>query len=372
MGCEVRWLVRSGISADQVQIAYYPNASSAYADVFFKTQSGYAGFTMRAIASGGRGGINSTWNLISSNEAYGTTTSNKGSSYECWASIASAGTALHGKAYTGSAVGYDNGGVSSATYSTYVKDIGNSSDTTFAYSKSGMSYGDYTWLAGWNGYELRAVHKSQFAQAHSHPYLPLSGGTMTGNIHFADIGNTGSSAGITFAGSTDGAGIYYQTTGADQGNLVLNLQDDSNCYLRIAKNGSFRSYFSPDDGNFHGNVNGRADTAGTADNATKWNGVTMRNNHNTSDTWIPVYSNNAMDYVLKSEIANLNGVAARGDHYIRFTDGTRICWGNAGTGGSGKATFANAFTNIVTVTLTSNGALKYAPYTTGITTTYFT
>lgn len=71
--------------------------------------------------------------------------------------------------------------VNTATYSTYVKDIGNSSNTTFAYSKNGMSYGDYTWLAGWNGYELRAVHKSQFATA---------------------------GQGVTASGKT-GAGIYY-------------------------------------------------------------------------------------------------------------------------------------------------------------------
>lgn len=51
-----------------------------------------------------------------------------------------------------------------------IKDIGNkSSDTTFAYSKAGMSYTDYTWLAGWNGYELRTVNKDQFATAgHTH------------------------------------------------------------------------------------------------------------------------------------------------------------------------------------------------------------
>lgn len=50
-----------------------------------------------------------------------------------------------------------------------VADSNNSKATTFAYSKSGMNYTDYTWLAAWNGYELRAVNKSQFAQAgHTH------------------------------------------------------------------------------------------------------------------------------------------------------------------------------------------------------------
>lgn len=80
---------------------------------------------------------------------------------------------------------------------------------------------------------------------HSHSYLPLSGGTISGNIAFSDIGDTGKSAGLSWSGSTDGASIYYQTTAADQGNLVLNLTDDDNCYLRIAKNGSFTAYVTP-------------------------------------------------------------------------------------------------------------------------------
>lgn len=53
-----------------------------------------------------------------------------------------------------------------------VNDIGDGRTTTFAYSKAGMSYGDYSWLAGWNGSELRAVDKNQFAIAgHSHSFI---------------------------------------------------------------------------------------------------------------------------------------------------------------------------------------------------------
>lgn len=84
---------------------------------------------------------------------------------------------------------------------------------------------------------------------------------LTSNLVFPDIGNVGTSNKISWSGSTDGADIYYQTTASDQGNLVLNLRDDANCYLRIAYNGAFKSYFTPADGNFHGNVNGTADTA---------------------------------------------------------------------------------------------------------------
>lgn len=64
-----------------------------------------------------------------------------------------------------------------------IKDIGNkSSDTTFAYSKACMSYTDYTWLAGWNGYELRAVNKDQFATAgHTHDASVLINNLSTGD-----------------------------------------------------------------------------------------------------------------------------------------------------------------------------------------------
>lgn len=57
-----------------------------------------------------------------------------------------------------------------------VNDIGDGRTTTFAYSKAGMNYGDYTWLAGWNGSELRAVDKNQFATAgHTHVLLNHQG-----------------------------------------------------------------------------------------------------------------------------------------------------------------------------------------------------
>lgn len=91
--------------------------------------------------------------------------------------------------------------------------------------------------------------------------LGTGGGTMTGTITFAGIGDVAKSTGLSWGGSTDGASIYYQTTAKDQGNLVLNCTDDANCYIRIAYNGEFKSYFSPSDGVFHGNVAGNASSA---------------------------------------------------------------------------------------------------------------
>lgn len=71
---------------------------------------------------------------------------------------------------------------------------------------------------------------------HTHSYLPLAGGTMTGNIEFgADTSTTypAESKGIVFSGSTDGASIFYRVTASDQGELVIKTRDDGNCIIRM-------------------------------------------------------------------------------------------------------------------------------------------
>lgn len=110
---EARWLVRSGFSADQIQVGLYNVYGKTYADVFLKI-GGYGGTTIRAIGSDARGGIKRTWILVNSTEANDTTASDKKTSTECWASVASAATALHNQAYTNTVAGSDNGTVSYA------------------------------------------------------------------------------------------------------------------------------------------------------------------------------------------------------------------------------------------------------------------
>ena len=173
---------------------------------------------------------------------------------------------------------------------------------------------DMAFMAYWNGAYSGTSSNLQYCDhgrfgtiitKGSGDYLPIGGGTLTGDLKFSDIGDTATSHKISWAGSTDGADIYYQTTAKDQGNLVLNLRDDANCYLRIASNGAFKSYFSPSDGNFHGNVNGKADTAGTADkaNSVAWANVSGK-------PTIPAAA-----------------ISASGKNYVRFSDGTQLCWG---------------------------------------------
>lgn len=83
----------------------------------------------------------------------------------------------------------DEKAASNHTHKSVIDNGNSSSATTFAYSKAGMNYGDYTWLAAWNGYELRAVNKSQFAQAnHDHtklsPFIKTTGQVTSSNSWF--------------------------------------------------------------------------------------------------------------------------------------------------------------------------------------------
>ena len=71
---------------------------------------------------------------------------------------------------------------------------------------------------------------------HTHSYLPLAGGTMTGNIEFGAVTSTtypAESKGLIFSGSTDGASIFYRVIASDQGELVLKTRDDGNCIIRM-------------------------------------------------------------------------------------------------------------------------------------------
>lgn len=60
-------------------------------------------------------------------------------------------------------------------FSKGVKDTHNSNNITLSYGKAGMNYNEYTWLAGWNGYELRAIQKNQFmAEVYANNYWGMA------------------------------------------------------------------------------------------------------------------------------------------------------------------------------------------------------
>lgn len=102
---------------------------------------------------------------------------------------------------------------------------------------------------------------------HTHSYLPLSGGTLTGNVKFADVTSTtypAVSNKISWNGSTDGADIYYQVDAADKGRLVLNTRDDTDCVIAFANKDIIKSTVDAN-GNF----------SGTAANSSKVNGYSF-------------------------------------------------------------------------------------------------
>lgn len=63
----------------------------------------------------------------------------------------------------------------------YILDIGNNNHTTFAHSKAGLTAQATEWLAAWNGYELRAIHKNQLAGMHTHAWNSLTHSSTTEN-----------------------------------------------------------------------------------------------------------------------------------------------------------------------------------------------
>ena len=170
--------------------------------------------------------MDGTWyGLISARHRNGSV---DGTSYGLYlrSPLKSSGNLSWGKQYDSSSWQAERTILDSSNYDSYlntgVKDTGSSKKTTFAYSKAGLGYDSFTWLAAWNGYELRAVNKNQFAAAiHTHPYLPLSSGTMTGNIKMA-IGNK-VIGGILGWGCTEGNGIY----GFADGGTYLEIRTES-------------------------------------------------------------------------------------------------------------------------------------------------
>lgn len=98
----------------------------------------------------------------------------------------------------------------------------------------------------------------------------------------------------------------------------------------------------------------------------KAGGYTFRLSHNTSDTWIPVFSSGNIDYVLKDEIANTwtgGGIVAASlntNGYVKFANGLILQWGAiASTTRETVVTFPIAFNTVYSIVATvyANGVL---------------
>lgn len=116
-GVEARWLIRSGFNTDDIKIGHYSVAGKTYADVFYRSNGAYAGCVIRDLGSDSRGNIGRCWTLVNSRETENTTTSDKKTSFECWATIELAGKDLHNQAYSEIISSSDGGTVAYANNS---------------------------------------------------------------------------------------------------------------------------------------------------------------------------------------------------------------------------------------------------------------
>lgn len=169
--CEVIWLVRQGFSADQLLIKVNSPAGTStvqYADLYFKATGTYNGITVKSLSSTSqRDTVERAW-----------TFTNPGSE-SCRAQP-------NIRAYTATYTGYDAGTAS------YANSAGNATQWNGRTLDIGTEAGsDAGWLLIDNGGIVRHRSASYFATAgHGHNYLPLSGGTMTGNINYTTYGNS--------------------------------------------------------------------------------------------------------------------------------------------------------------------------------------
>lgn len=98
-----RWLYRAGIAIDSVIIAYWGvTGNNVYFDVFYKCPGSYPRANVYLVPN-----YRVDCTLVASNEVADTTTSDKKTSVECYASVSAAATEIRGKAYTGTATSFD-------------------------------------------------------------------------------------------------------------------------------------------------------------------------------------------------------------------------------------------------------------------------
>lgn len=382
------WLVRRGFSADSIQVAIKTDKTNgAYCDAFYKSGGTYNGCSIRALASGGRASQGRTWTLIGSMEASGTTTSDKKNSVECWKTIAEAGTALHNQAYSSSASAVDSGYVNSAGTSnsctgnaataTGIKDYGDTNKTIkIGYAGAGLTTSNLTHIAGYasNGTQIKDVSKDVLKSwIGLGNYLPLSGGTISGQITFSDH-----SHGKIYSGPTDNV----NGPGGDLNNIVIEswngLSFTTGCpeqtYTGKTAVGIDCREGVVKAARFDGTLTGTAATLGGGGNpyapmTFNWSGKDGQ------PTWlwggndgVNMYVYNPSNFKVNWAQSAANGVYTNGFNgsggYIRFCNGVQICWGRTNCSRNDttinfSAAFSDSSYSVSTMPFYSNLASTY-------------
>ena len=299
---EAKWLVRSGLSADFVQVAIYNVYGKTYADAFIKTNGVYSGTTVRSLSSGGKANPARTWTLVDSNEVSGTTATDKKTSSECWKTIAEAGTAIHKQAYSSSASATDNGYAASAgSANSAASCTGNAASATKLTSSAGSAIQPVYFKDGKPVATTYSLNKTVPADAKFTDTNTWRG--VQNNLTSDSTSDSLSAAqGKALKGLVDGKAPNGHTH-----NSVNDAGDDRTLTLAYSKDGlAYKSYL-----------------------------------------WLAGWNGNELRAVDKNQFATAeHGVTASGSNYVRFGNGTQICWGITNCKGQEvTASFAVAFNN---------------------------
>ena len=191
-------------------------------------------------------------------------------------------------------------------------------DTELA-KKANSSHGTHVTYGG-NG-SASTVSRSD----HTHSYLPLGGGTMTGAVKFSDVTSTtypAKSSGLSWNGSTDGADIYYQVDAADKGRLVLNTRDDVDCIIAFANAGTIKTTID-NSGNF----------SGTAANASKVaNSIKVQLNGGTTEGTNQFTFNGSAAKTINITPASIGAAASSHGTHVTYSTSTPAANGTASAG----------------------------------------
>ena len=217
----------------------------------------------------------------------------------------------------------------SSNYTSYCASVGHAHSNYYDASRSRTKN---TVLAAPNGADGGATFRALVAAdlpTHTHSYLPLSGGSLSGYLSSSDyilgtglirvnasgstsnfgyikaetydsnrsvvhIGsNYGGSSSISNSVSYDAIGIYRTCVGIGGTFTYATLKSNYDNSIKLDVSGNVKAT------KFIGSLQGNADTATSADTATNSNGLagyTWEAKQNSVDTWVPVFTGNKLQY----------------------------------------------------------------------------
>lgn len=286
------------------------------------------------------------------------------------------------------------GTADSASTSNGVKDYNDANRTIkIGFAGSGLNTSNLTHVAGYteNGTKIKDVSKDVLTSwIGLGNYLPLSGGTMSGQITKSTGGSwIGDRDRAAIKSSYAGDGAYgavaamatkngYWTIGNLGGDerLIFNYSTDSN--YSAGNNSTSQVCLPAQAGTIITSATIGDQTVNRAEYLANdsaymrmhWSGQSgqptwLWGGNDASNMYVYNPSNFSVNYATTARSAGSagyasNGVTASGSDYVRFGDGTQICWGNTSSinnSGTSSHTFPAAFSDTPYIALVSTSAL---------------